>query len=768
MHGKAITAMITITLILTCFPFVPVTQQAEGLVFSGNTPVDSNATHDAQAYPRIAVDLHGNISVVWAEGITYYDRIFYARSENSGYDFLEKVRVDDAGESSGHRSSPSIAVNETGSVFVVWEDARNDDVPSIFFSKSDDGGRTFSSNIQISPPGTHATEPDITIANNTIYVVWSQNVTIGSSSYTKIFLTRSLDWGITFEMPRRIDDTATTESLLSAPRAASLGSKLIIVWQDTRSDPLYDIYGAISNDSGVTFSANMKISDGPNYVKQTSPDVCFLPNGNPIVVWEDYRTGTSVIRASVSSDGGETFSYSRVVSDGGVSVDPSVASDSGGNISVAYKLQTLTTNEIRYAISRNGGMTFSPSIRVDDATTSSKRQNPDIAIYSGRVPLVVFEDRRETPQSIMFTKMINVPPLCTIDYPTPGSAVEGLIVISGHASDPDGNDTLVSVQVRVRSVGSGEGTEWEDAEGLTEWAFDFNTTRFFNGEYVIEARAFDGDSFSEIDSVNIFIENPVELFPDLIVTASNITFSPEIFEAGDYVNIVVNVTNIGNSDATGVEVEAFRGTSQIDSLKAIELLPINSSSTVSFVWQAIQGTHLIRILIDPDDKIKELNESNNFASVEISVPPSFLFMPDLVTVPGSLNLSSNEIRDGDEVVINATIANLGTEDAINIIVTFAIDGSPMTQQKFISYLPINGSENVSITWIAASGTHVITVSIDTSNLIGELNETNNNASITVTVQSIDEFPSWIVMIPVLLGFACVVSIIYYLRWRRPK
>lgn len=768
MRGKAITAMIAIILILTCFPFVPIMQQAEGLAFSRNIPVDNSTTYGNQAFPRIVTDLGGNISVVWAEGTTHLDRIFYARSENSGYDFLAKVRVDDAGESSGYRSSPSIAVNETGSIFVVWEDARNDDVPSIFFSKSDDGGRSFSTNIQISAPGTYATEPDIAIANNTIFVVWSQNVTIGSADYTKIFLTRSLDWGMTFETPRRIDDTATGESLLNAPRIDAFERKLIVVWQDARNDSLYDIYGAISNDTGVTFSANVKISDGPNYVKQTSPDVCFLPDGNPVVVWEDYRTGTSVIRVSSSADGGNTFSYSRVASDGGVSVDPCVASDNGGNISVVYKLQTLTTNEIRYVISRNGGITFSPSIKVDDATTSSKRQNPDIAIGEGRAPLIVFEDRRTTPQRVMFTRMINIPPMCTIDRPVSGSIVQGLIVISGHASDPDGNDTLVGVQVRVRSIDFNEETDWMNASGLTEWTFDFNTTVFFNGEYVIEARAFDGDSYSEFTSVNISIENPVELFPDLIVTPSNITFSPEIFEAGDFVNIVVNVGNIGNVNATDVEVKAFRGTSQIGSLKTIEFLPVNGSSTVIFVWQAIQGIHTIRILIDPDDKIKELNESNNFASVKISVPSSSFFMPDLAVVPGSINLSPNEIKDGDEVIITATITNAGTEDAVNVLVTFAIDGSPMTQQKFISYLSINGTDNASITWIATKGTHTITVTVDPSNLIDELNETNNDASISVTVQSIGEFPLWIVVIPMILIVAGATLIIYVMRWRRPK
>jgi len=768
MRGKAITAMIVIILILTCLPFAPFMQVVDGVAFSSNLPVDNSTTYGNQAFPRIVTDSEGNISVVWAEGTTHFDHIFYARSENSGHDFMVKVRVDDATESSGYRSFPSIAINETGSIFVVWEDTRNDDVPSIFFSKSDDGGRSFSTNIQISTPGSYAIEPDIAIANNTIFVVWSQNVTIGSANYTKIFLTRSLDWGMTFETPRRIDDTATGESLLNAPRIDASERKLIVVWQDARNDPLYDIYGAISNDSGITFSADVKISDGPNYVKQTSPDVCFLPDGNPVVVWEDYRTGTSAIRISVSDDGGNTFSYSRIVSDGGVSVDPCVDSDNGGNLSVVYKLQTLTTNEIKYAISRNGGMTFSPSIRVDDATTSSKRQNPDIAIGEGGAPLIVFEDKRTTPQRIMFTKMINTPPLCTIDQPLSGSVVQGSIVISGHASDPDGNETLVAVQVRVRSVDFKAETEWINASGLTEWSLDFNTTIFFNGEYVIEARAFDGDSYSEFASVNISIENPVELFPDLVVTPSNISFSPDIFEAGDLVRIVVTVRNIGNSNATNIEVKAFRGISQIGSPETVDFLPVNSSSNVSFVWQALQGSHTIRILVDPDDKIKELNESNNFASVEITVPSSSFFMPDFVIASENINLSSNKIKDGDEVIITATIRNVGTEDAINVLVTFAIDGSPMTQQKFISYLPINDTANASVTWIATKGTHTITAIVDPSNLITELNETNNNATISVTVQSIDEFPSWIIFIPVILIFVCVITIIYIMRWRRPK
>lgn len=768
MKRKVATCGMIFVLLFSSISFAIVLNKSLAFSFSTNIPVDSGESHGTQGFPRIAVDSGGNISVVWAEGAIQPTAIFYAKSEDSGSSFLEKIRVDDVNDYMGIRSSPSIAINDNGSIFVVWEDSREDGISSIFFSRSDDGGKSFSANVRISSVDVAAYEPDIAISNGTIVVVWSQNVTIDSHNVTRIYCTRSFDWGSSFEVPHQIDSYNIATCIQNSPRIAALGDHLIVVWEDSRSDPYFDIYGAVSNNSGENFSKALRISDGPSNKRQTSPDVCFANDGNIAVVWEDYRSGTPEIRIATSSNGVAAFSFSSVVSDGGYCVDPSVDAGKNGIVAVVYKLQTLEEYEIRLAISRNDGTTFSPSIRVDDATSPSKRQNPDIAVGTDGWPLVVFEDRRTSPQCIMFARMLNMPPSCTILQPLAGSVLQGTIHISGLASDSDGNDTLVSVQVRLMHLESGEATQWINATGLTEWSVQINTTEFFNGDYLIEARAYDGDAYSEYAFASVTIDNPIELFPDLVITSSNITFSPAQLEEGDLVRILVNVTNIGNANASDVEIKAMRGAFQIGTLKKANFIPINSTIQIDFQWQALQGLHTIIISVDPDDKIKELNESNNIASTQILVPPSTYFMPDLVIEDANISFSSSDIKDGDEIVITASIRNLGTEDAMNVMVTFAIDGTPLPTQKIIPYLPINGTATAMVTWIAIKGSHTVTVIIDPSNQIPELNESNNMALATINVSSVEDFPLWILVIPLVLVFVGIAMVIYVMKWRRPE
>ena len=92
-------------------------------------------------------------------------------------------------------------------------------------------------------------------------------------------------------------------------------------------------------------------------------------------------------------------------------------------------------------------------------------------------------------------------PLVKINYPRNMRTVSNIVMISGAASDPDGNDTLVRIEVMIDD-------DWNIAEGTTKWSYDWRTYEIDDGLYNIFVRAWDGTSYSEIEEITISVDNP--------------------------------------------------------------------------------------------------------------------------------------------------------------------------------------------------------------------------------------------------------------------
>lgn len=746
---------------------LPFSLAAEAQVFDPHVAVNG---HEAgtQMSPRIAVDASSNISVVWAD-YQGGQAIYYGRSEDGGATFLSKVKVDDAVTSS-QRSSPAVAVNDTGSIFVVWIDDR-DGVWNVYFAKSDDNGSTFSTNKPVAPSAAVVQNaPDIAIGNDTIYLVWAEGS--GESGFVNILMLKSLDWGLTFLPLVRINDAGAADSLRGFPSVAAMNEYVFITWHDSRDD-IGDIYGAYSNDSGDSFGPNVKVSDGKSETRQAMSDAAILPDGSPCAVWHDYRLNTLDVRFARSDDNGTTFLPSVFVSDGppkSEQADPRISVDPNGNMSVVYRDNTDGSYHVRYALSRNSGTSFSTSILADDMPSNvvMSVDSTDIATSPNGTPMVVYSHNFPGDLDIFFTKMVDKPPTCRINLPVEGSVLAGNVTAIGNASDPDGNETLVSVEARVVSVGGVYDSGWKIASGTVAWEFILNASAFVNGPYEIQARSYDGQAYSETATIQVTVENEGQKWPDLAVTDEDMSFSPGQVEAGSVVTISAAVWNLGNLNTTNVGVRFERGSALVGET-SIDLIPFGENRTASVQWVAMQGIHVFKVTVDPGNSIVELNETNNQASKTITVLSSTFYQPDLEISTQNLTLSSDEIKSGDSVILKAEVFNFGNEGATNVMVVFAVDGNQVGAQQFISYIPVNNSRGASVSWVATTGHHTVNVTVDPTDLITEWNELNNRASLEVDVAAAGgSFPIWIIVVGVAIPLVLAVVIIYVMKWRRPK
>jgi hypothetical protein len=326
-----------------------------GATFS--TPV--NLSNDGKSdYPYIAVDSDGNINLIWSRGGTT-GGLEYVRSSDGGTTFSAPTNIGghtDPLLQYGYSKPQLIATDSEGNIDVVWDDY-NSGYEQIVFSRSVDGGTSFSSPVKISSSSTppiHAIYPVLAVGpDGTINVAWQQT-SPGVSGYN-LYFTRSADGGGTFSTP--LDLSTNPVGVFYDDLVADAKGNLDAVWSSDCPDsdlcPVTgsEVYFSQSRAGGI-FSAPTQITNLDGKAEAPSVAEAVDPKGNINVTWPE---GTTQF-FSRSVDGGATFSAPEAISNpapGGAGSD-TVTADANGDINVAFGRKNVYIER-----SADGGKTFS-------------------------------------------------------------------------------------------------------------------------------------------------------------------------------------------------------------------------------------------------------------------------------------------------------------------------------------------------------------------------------------------------------------------------
>ena len=125
-------------------------------------------------------------------------------------------------------------------------------------------------------------------------------------------------------------------------------------------------------------------------------------------------------------------------------------------------------------------------------------------------------------------------------------------------------------------------------------------------------------------------------------------------------------------------------------------------------------------------------------TVTISGTPD-LVVSGITTVlnTGSGDSKGKQPKEGDKVIVRATIKNQGTEEASASSTSFSLDGQTMVgSPKATSEIPAGDTVTVELDWDTRGvrGEHVISVTADAQNAVAESREGNNAATLEVSVK----------------------------------
>ena len=308
----------------------------------------------------VALDRQNRASVVWFDDRDGDYDIVYARDSNDGQGLSPNVRVnDDKKERGGEQgfmadeffdhsagstdeafqTLPSLAIGPDGTVSVAWQDYRRNQA-DIYFSKSTDGGKTFSPNVRVNDDVGRAGQlyPSLAVdRSGTVYLAW-HDFRKGDQD---IYFSMSADGGKTFSRNIRVNDDAGTAGQFNPSLAVDDTGAVHIAWHDLRNEEA-DIYYAMSRDRGVTFSRNVRVNDDGGEAFQFHPSLGVNGQGDIGIAWEDYRHGHADIYFAKKTVHVSAFSKNSRVNDDGGPVDhlhASIAGTSGNEFVVMWEDQ---------------------------------------------------------------------------------------------------------------------------------------------------------------------------------------------------------------------------------------------------------------------------------------------------------------------------------------------------------------------------------------------------------------------------------------------
>ena len=347
------------------------TQNVKAENFGTDLQISSNWGKD----PDIEVDNSGNIFVVWQDG-----RVWLSKSSDGGQSFSTSLEIGDG-------FTPSISVDDNDDVHIVWEDEGQ-----IFYSESNDGGNTFSSSIIVSDGQAGDLDewsgnPEIATYEDNIYIVWRL------SNQDNLSFDKNIE-GSGFGTDIKVNDV---DERPSGPSIA-IGSDetIYIAWQNALGFYNFDVRVAKSTDQGNSFEDSVIVGDSNSML---NPSIAAYGSDKVYVSYLDMNEEFSCIRFARSTDKAETFEPSVNVSHSKGTIETGgyindIRVHPCGKIFVTWYDKTSGEKEIYFANSTNEGESFGENFNINDG--SEKSEAPAMAVGSDTQPYIVwFSDKNE-------------------------------------------------------------------------------------------------------------------------------------------------------------------------------------------------------------------------------------------------------------------------------------------------------------------------------------------------------------------------------------
>jgi hypothetical protein len=183
---------------------------------------------------------------------------------------------------------------------------------AVYFSRSDDAGKTFSRPVKVAEAkflalGLHR-GPRIAIAGTNLVVT----AAVGETRAGDLISWRSTDNGKTWSAGVRVNEVPDSAREGLHGMAGAPDGTLWITWLDIRHEGMR-LYGALSKDGGATWGDNQEIYVSPDghICECCHPTAQIGPQGELVAMWRNWVSGSRDMYYAISSDA-KTWSLQKL------------------------------------------------------------------------------------------------------------------------------------------------------------------------------------------------------------------------------------------------------------------------------------------------------------------------------------------------------------------------------------------------------------------------------------------------------------------------
>jgi trimeric autotransporter adhesin len=429
-------------------------------------------------------------------------------------------------------------------------------------------------------------------------------------------------------------------------------------------------------------------------------------------------------------DAGDTVTVTATVKNIGlVSAPSSILRLTPGSLSV----QNKTVNILAPGASSTVTYTFIAPINITDSTMT-------LTVTADPGNLVAEEDETNNTATNTITIKAGLPDLDITALTTDQSSYDAGDTVTVTATVK--NIGLVAAPSHILRLTPGSLAVQDKTMGALAVGASVTVTYTFttpinttDSTMTLTVKADPGNLIVESDETNNTASKIISIgagLPDLDITV--LSTDKTSYEAGATVTVTATVKNIGLVSMPSSVLRLTPGSLAVQD-KTMSALPVGSSATVTYTFTApittMDSTVTLTVKADPVNLVAESDETNNTATKTISIDAG---LPDLDIIALSTDKTSYEA--GATVTVTATVKNIGLVSVSGSILRLT-PGSLAVQDKNVGTLAVGASATVTYTFTAPinvmSSTMTLTVAADPTNLIAESDETNNTATMTVSI-----------------------------------
>lgn len=373
--------------------------------------VSSDAGNAVQELPHLAIDSADKMYFVWRD--LRSGQRSYGQKYNVGK-MKQWPSSDVQFDSRNNQTNPRVVMALDGNIYVAWNDSDNGNQDIYLDKYSEDNGTDLwggSKKVDMSPGASNADQikPDIDVDSvGNIVVSWVdfRNGNSDPDIYLKKIDASGISaWASEIKVNSDVDGVySQSDSIVVID---PISNNIYVLWSDNRNGN-WDIYMNKFDPNGVKlWGSDIKVNTDTGTANQSFPDVVLdNTSSNLYVVWTDDRNVNSDIYAQKYDSNGVRVSTGvwvggdlKVNSDTTTTKqdNPSIAIDGGNNIYVTWtdeRNPSAGPDIYLQKFNSDGGIIWNPDVRINSDIAQNTQSNPQIKILSDGRPVIAWQDER--------------------------------------------------------------------------------------------------------------------------------------------------------------------------------------------------------------------------------------------------------------------------------------------------------------------------------------------------------------------------------------